>query len=109
MASRFRGEIRDLALAREVQEHLYPRMATVSCAVTLFGKNTPARMVSRDLYEFFSFSPGEVALLCADVSGKGVSAALMMAHLQAVAHGRRSCLVLVRRLESRRAGDPPQS
>jgi len=48
----------------------------------------PARIVSGDLYDFFSFSNNEVGLLCADVSGKGMSAALMMAHLQAVAHGR---------------------
>jgi sigma-B regulation protein RsbU (phosphoserine phosphatase) len=44
--------------------------------------------VSGDLYDFFSFSNNEVGLLCVDVSGKGMSAALMMAHLQAVAHGR---------------------
>src|SRR6202012_2920939 len=48
----------------------------------------PARIVSGDLYDFFSFRNNEVGLLCADVSGKGMSAALMMAHLQAVAHGR---------------------
>lgn len=78
----------DLALAREVQEHLYPRTATVSRGVTLWGENTPARVVSGDLYEFFCFSAHEVGLLRADVSGKGVAAALMMAHLQALAHGR---------------------
>jgi sigma-B regulation protein RsbU (phosphoserine phosphatase) len=44
--------------------------------------------VSGDLYDFFPFDDNIVALLCADVSGKGMSAALMMAHLQAVAHGR---------------------
>lgn len=79
---------RDLALAREVQERLYPRTVTTSRGVTLWGVNTPARAVSGDLYEFFTFSPHEVGLLCADVSGKGVSAALMMAHLQALVHGR---------------------
>jgi sigma-B regulation protein RsbU (phosphoserine phosphatase) len=55
---------------------------------TAWGVTTPARIVSGDLYDFFSFSNTEVGLLCADVSGKGMSAALMMAHLQAVAHGR---------------------
>jgi serine phosphatase RsbU (regulator of sigma subunit) len=45
-------------------------------------------MVSGDLYDFLSFGKSKVGLLCADMSGKGVSAALMMAHLQAVAHGR---------------------
>jgi phosphoserine phosphatase RsbU/P len=54
----------------------------------VWGMTRPARIVSGDLYDFFSFSNNEVGLLCADVSGKGMSAALMMAHLQAVAHGR---------------------
>jgi serine phosphatase RsbU (regulator of sigma subunit) len=43
-------------------------------------------MVSGDLYDFLSFRKSEVGLLCADLSGKGMSATLMMAHLQALAH-----------------------
>jgi serine phosphatase RsbU (regulator of sigma subunit) len=79
---------RDMALAREAQQYLYPRAAPVLSMSTVWGVTTPARIVSGDLYDFFSFSNSEVGLLCADVSGKGMSAALMMAHLQAVAHGR---------------------
>lgn len=52
------------------------------------GGSCAGRVVSGDLYDFFSFSNSEVGLLSADVSGKGMLAALMMAHLQAVAHGR---------------------
>jgi serine phosphatase RsbU (regulator of sigma subunit) len=78
----------DLSLAREVQEHLYPPKEITAPGVTVWGVNTPARAVSGDLYEFFSFSHHELGLLCADVSGKGVAAALMMAHLQALVHGR---------------------
>jgi serine phosphatase RsbU (regulator of sigma subunit) len=79
---------RDMALAREVQQYLYPRVPPVLSGADVWGVTTPARMVSGDLYDFLSFSNSEVGLLCADVSGKGVSAALMMAHLQALAHGR---------------------
>ncbi|HWF48967.1 MAG TPA: SpoIIE family protein phosphatase [Bryobacteraceae bacterium] len=79
---------RDVALAHEVQQHLYPRVTPVLSAANVWGVTTPARMVSGDLYDFLSFGKSEVGLLCADVSGKGVSAALMMAHLQALAHGR---------------------
>jgi serine phosphatase RsbU (regulator of sigma subunit) len=79
---------RDMALAHEVQQYLYPRIAPVLSGANVWGVTTPARMVSGDLYDFLSFSNSEVGLLCADVSGKGVSAALMMAHLQALAHGR---------------------
>lgn len=78
----------DIALAREVQQHLYPRAAAVLATANVWGVTTPARIVSGDLYDFLPFSNSEVGLLCADVSGKGVSAALMMAHLQALVHGR---------------------
>jgi serine phosphatase RsbU (regulator of sigma subunit) len=79
---------RDMTLAREVQQYLYPRSAPALSGASVSGMTIPARIVSGDLYDFFSFSNNEVGLLCADVSGKGMSAALMMAHLQAVAHGR---------------------
>ena len=55
---------------------------------SVWAGTTPARVVSGDLYDFLSFRDGKVGLLCADVSGKGVSAALMMSHVQALAHGR---------------------
>ena len=79
---------RDIALAHEAQQYLYPRAAPVLSGANVWGGAAPARVVSGDLYDFFSFSNSEVGLLCADVSGKGMPAALMMAHLQAVAHGR---------------------
>jgi serine phosphatase RsbU (regulator of sigma subunit) len=79
---------RDIALAHEVQQYLYPRVTPALSGANVWAVTTPARMVSGDLYDFLSFSKSDVGLLCADVSGKGVSAALMMAHLQALAHGR---------------------
>jgi serine phosphatase RsbU (regulator of sigma subunit) len=79
---------RDIALAHEAQQYLYPRAAPVLSGANVWGVAAPARIVSGDLYDFFSFSNSEVGLLCADVSGKGMPAALMMAHLQAVTHGR---------------------
>jgi serine phosphatase RsbU (regulator of sigma subunit) len=79
---------RDIALGREVQQYLYPRRAPVLSHASVWGVTEPARIVSGDLYDFLSLTDSEVGLLCADVSGKGTSAALMMANLQAVAHGR---------------------
>jgi serine phosphatase RsbU (regulator of sigma subunit) len=79
---------RDIALAHEAQQYLYPRFAPVLSGAEVWGMTAPARIVSGDLYDFFPFDGNTVGLLCADVSGKGMSAALMMAHLQAVAHGR---------------------
>lgn len=79
---------RDITLAHEAQQYLYPRSAPVLSGAKVWGMTTPARIVSGDLYDFLPFGDNIVGLLCADVSGKGMSAALMMAHLQAVAHGR---------------------
>jgi serine phosphatase RsbU (regulator of sigma subunit) len=79
---------RDMALAHDVQQYLYPRVTPALSGANVWAVTTPARTVSGDLYDFLSFSKSDVGLLCADVSGKGVSAALMMAHLQALAHGR---------------------
>ena len=79
---------RDVALAQEVQQYLYPPTPPNLSGANVWGGTTPARVVSGDLYDFLSFRDGKVGLLCADMSGKGVSAALMMSHLQALAHGR---------------------
>ena len=79
---------RDIALAHEVQEYLYPRTRPDLSGINVWGATTPARVLSGDLYDFLSFKDGKVGLLCADVSGKGLSAALMMSHLQAMARER---------------------
>jgi serine phosphatase RsbU (regulator of sigma subunit) len=79
---------RDMALGREAQQYLYPRRAPVLFETSVWGVTEPACNVSGDLYDFLSFTDREVGLMCADVSGKGTSAALMMANLQAIAHGR---------------------
>lgn len=79
---------RDVALGREAQQYLYPRRAPVLSRASVWGVTQPACIVSGDLYDFLPFTASEVGLICADVSGKGTSAALMMANLQAVAHGR---------------------
>jgi serine phosphatase RsbU (regulator of sigma subunit) len=83
---------RDIALAHEVQQYLYPPVAAVWSAASVCGVTTPARILSGDLYDFLSFGNGDIGLVCADISGKGVSAALMMSRLQALVHGRQLAL-----------------
>jgi serine phosphatase RsbU (regulator of sigma subunit) len=75
----------ELRVAQRVQEYLFPRLAPVVPGATVAGHTLPARPVGGDLYDFFDLDHGQLGLLCADVSGKGVPAALMMANLQAVA------------------------
>jgi serine phosphatase RsbU (regulator of sigma subunit) len=75
----------ELQVARSVQEYLFPRVAPVVRGVTVSGRTLAARMVGGDLYDFFDLGKERIGVLCADVSGKGIPAALMMANLQAVA------------------------
>jgi serine phosphatase RsbU (regulator of sigma subunit) len=75
----------ELQVARSVQEYLYPRTAPAVKGATISGRTLPARMIGGDLYDFFDLGQERIGILCADVSGKGIPAALMMANLQAVA------------------------
>ena len=75
----------ELQAARSVQQYLYPRVVPLLRGVTVAGRTLAARTVGGDLYDFFDLGGERIGILCADVSGKGIAAALMMANLQAVA------------------------
>jgi serine phosphatase RsbU (regulator of sigma subunit) len=75
----------ELQVARSVQEYLYPRAVPVLRGATVAGRTLAARTVGGDLYDFLDLGRERIGILCADVSGKGIPAALMMANLQAVA------------------------
>jgi len=75
----------ELRVARSVQEYLYPRVAPVLHGATVAGQTLAARTVGGDLFDFLDLGRERIGILCADVSGKGIPAALMMANLQAVA------------------------
>lgn len=73
----------ELDLARQVQQSLFPSPLPKVSAMRLAAVNQPARIVSGDLYDIIVIDPERVAILCADVSGKGFPAALMASELQA--------------------------
>jgi sigma-B regulation protein RsbU (phosphoserine phosphatase) len=75
----------ELRVARSVQEHLYPRVVPKLGGPTVAGQTLAARTIGGDLYDFFDLGQERIGILCADVSGKGIPAALMMSNLQAVA------------------------
>jgi serine phosphatase RsbU (regulator of sigma subunit) len=83
-AARLRLES-ELQVARSVQEHLFPRMVPALRGATVSGQTLEARMIGGDLFDFFDLGQDRIGILCADVSGKGIPAALMMANLQAIA------------------------
>ena len=79
---------RELEIAREVQERLFPQIRPEVPGVDLAGFCRPAQIVGGDYYDFFllpSTSPTEapLALALGDISGKGISASLVMASLRA--------------------------
>ena len=69
----------ELAIAQEVQEQLFPRRISQLESLEVHGFCRPARTVSGDYYDFLSLNSDKMVLAVGDVSGKGISAALMMA------------------------------
>src|SRR5438874_3264124 len=69
----------DLATARELQFGLLPCAAPVLAGVELAARYVPALAIGGDMYDFISYMGGRTALAIADVSGKGVRAALYAA------------------------------
>jgi serine phosphatase RsbU (regulator of sigma subunit) len=73
----------ELALARRIQARLFPAGPPRTAGVELAGRSEPAREVGGDYYDFIALAPDRVALVIADVSGKGVGAALLMSAFRA--------------------------
>jgi sigma-B regulation protein RsbU (phosphoserine phosphatase) len=73
----------EVSIAREVQQQLFPRTLPSLPGLDLAAICRPARMVSGDYYDFITLGPGRVGIALADISGKGIFAALLMASLQA--------------------------
>jgi phosphoserine phosphatase RsbU/P len=73
----------EISIAREVQDQLFPRTLPKIPGVEIEAICKAARAVSGDYYDFIQLSPTHLAIAIADISGKGISAALLMASLQA--------------------------
>ena len=71
----------ELEIAHEVQNNLFPRQDVTLSMLDLHGVCRPARSVSGDYYDFLVFGPSTLGLAIGDISGKGISAALLMATL----------------------------
>ena len=73
----------EISIAREVQNQLFPSSLPSVPGVEIEAICKAARSVSGDYYDFIQLSPTHIAIAIADISGKGISAALLMASLQA--------------------------
>lgn len=100
-AQRVEGEI---VACATIQQGLLPPPDACLAGMTVAAYSRPARDVGGDLYDYFPLPNGKVALLVADVSGKGVTAALYMAELKgllmAYADGRRAPADVIRALHA---------
>jgi sigma-B regulation protein RsbU (phosphoserine phosphatase) len=78
---------REMEIAREVQERLFPQEMPAIVGASLAGACRAALGVGGDYYDVFSLEDGRLGLAIGDVSGKGISAALLMASLRASLRG----------------------
>jgi phosphoserine phosphatase RsbU/P len=73
----------DLAIAKQVQARLFPQRQPLFRTLVYAGTCHPARTVGGDYYDFLDLGNRKLGLVVADIVGKGIGAALLMANLQA--------------------------
>jgi sigma-B regulation protein RsbU (phosphoserine phosphatase) len=74
----------ELSFALEVQQALFPRHLPESNGLEFAAVCIPARGISGDYYDVMQFPDGRLVFAIADISGKGISAAILMANVQAL-------------------------
>ncbi len=77
----------EIEIAMQVQARLFPQTSPPLATLDYVGACIQARAVGGDYYDFLDLGQGRVGLVLADISGKGIFAALLMANLQANLRG----------------------
>ncbi len=86
MAERIEAErriARDMEIAKQVQARLFPQKLPPLDTLEYGGRCIQARDVGGDYYDFLSLGAGRMGIVLADIVGKGIPGALLMANLQA--------------------------
>ncbi|MFQ5926802.1 MAG: PP2C family protein-serine/threonine phosphatase [Terriglobia bacterium] len=73
----------EMEIAQQVQRKLFPQKTPLLETLDYAGACVPARAVGGDYYDFLKLGSGRLGLVLADIVGKGIAAALLMANLQA--------------------------
>jgi sigma-B regulation protein RsbU (phosphoserine phosphatase) len=81
-----RAMAKEMQQAALIQQRLLPAVAPAVDGMDIAAKAVAARHVGGDYYDFIRFNDGRVALMVADVAGKGMPAAVLMSGLQARVH-----------------------
>ena len=76
----------ELATARKIQERLLPEEMPQIAGFEIAGTSLPSQQVGGDYFDFLDIGNGKLGIAIADVSGKGIPAALLMANIQASLH-----------------------
>ncbi len=87
----------ELAIARDLQSRLYPDAPATNSRLQIASVVLPAMETSGDLYDFIELGPNELGIVIADVTGKSLAAALVMAMARSTF-----------RSEARRTNDPAE-
>jgi serine phosphatase RsbU (regulator of sigma subunit) len=74
----------ELHIARKIQQSFLPESAPVIPRIDIAAMTSPARVVGGDFYDFIPISENKWGIVIADVSGKGVPAALFVALSRAI-------------------------
>jgi sigma-B regulation protein RsbU (phosphoserine phosphatase) len=83
---------RDVVLARRIQDRLLPPAVPVLPTVDLAARTRPAQDIGGDYFDFLDLGPRQLGVAVADVCGKGLPAALLLASVQAQLRGRASAI-----------------
>jgi serine phosphatase RsbU (regulator of sigma subunit) len=78
-----RRAAQEMEIATQVQSRLFPQTQPRMNSLEYAGACIPARAVGGDYYDFLQLGPDRLGFVIADVAGKGIAAALLMANLQA--------------------------
>jgi len=81
-----KAHFKEMQQAAEIQGNLLPADAPVLPGYEFWGSSTPCRAVGGDYFDYIPLAGGRMAVLIADVAGKGLAAALLMTSLQARVH-----------------------
>jgi len=73
----------ELAAAAKIQANLMPQVIPQVSKFQISAKNLPSQMIGGDFYDFIKFGESHLGIVIADVSGKGISGAILMASARA--------------------------
>ncbi len=74
----------ELAVARAIQRGLFPHQPPQVDGLRFAARCLPARETGGDFYDFIHLGPGRIGIVVADVAGKSIAAALLMANVRSI-------------------------